>query len=350
MVRAASSDGSFAIANVVIQIDDVIEAPTANDDFYSTTFVDAIHQPANSLLANDFSPGNLRLQAVLVFAPSSGILVLNDDGSFDYISEPGFTGQITFGYQATDGTNLSNIALAVIEVSLPLNLNGSGISTDSGGTTSSGYDSMSHSTTTANGQDITTLSSSYSSEVFNSNSDSTDRSNRDLQPQSPETPIAANSSAGPFNLQLDSVESESRLAVDSELGILGLLRNSNYVVISHLDSEPESHESGSLSTHSNRRLGSNSERQFSPFTLDRRQTDAQNEQFHFEIQQEIVQTVISTGIVIWVIQGAQLLATFLSVAPAYLQLDPLHVLSKSSEEDLIDESDDAFMLFDKNSK
>ncbi len=60
------------------------------------------------------------------------------------------------------------------------------------------------------------------------------------------------------------------------------------------------------------------------------------------LEDTVVQTVIGTGLVIWLVQGAQILATLLSATPAWIQLDPLNVLSqpklgKDTKEDTPDE-------------
>ncbi len=47
-----------------------------------------------------------------------------------------------------------------------------------------------------------------------------------------------------------------------------------------------------------------------------------------DFQGVVLTTVLSTGIVIWVMQGAQVLATIASAAPAWGVIDPLIVLSQ----------------------
>ena len=43
----------------------------------------------------------------------------------------------------------------------------------------------------------------------------------------------------------------------------------------------------------------------------------------------VFSTVVGTGMLLWVVQGAQLAATLISVAPAWMQLDPLAVLNNA---------------------
>jgi hypothetical protein len=42
---------------------------------------------------------------------------------------------------------------------------------------------------------------------------------------------------------------------------------------------------------------------------------------------------LTTGIAIWVLHGAQILAAILATTPAWIQLDPIAILPKSNDED-----------------
>jgi hypothetical protein len=44
----------------------------------------------------------------------------------------------------------------------------------------------------------------------------------------------------------------------------------------------------------------------------------------------LVRTVLGTGAILWLAQGAQFAATLVSAAPAWLHIDPLAVMSKGS--------------------
>jgi ELWxxDGT repeat protein/VCBS repeat-containing protein len=71
---------------------------------------------SGGVLNNDSDPDSLALTAQLVTGPSHGTLTLNPDGTFMYTPTTGFAGADTFTYQASDGTNLSNIATVTITV------------------------------------------------------------------------------------------------------------------------------------------------------------------------------------------------------------------------------------------
>ncbi|MEJ2322300.1 MAG: cadherin-like domain-containing protein, partial [Gammaproteobacteria bacterium] len=68
------------------------------------------------VLGNDSDPDGDAMTAVLVAGTSSGSLALNDDGSFSYTPDPGFTGEDAFSYQASDGSGLSNAVTVTLAV------------------------------------------------------------------------------------------------------------------------------------------------------------------------------------------------------------------------------------------
>ena len=93
------------------------DPPIAVDDQYETR-EDAVLvvSAENGVLANDSDPDGDVLTAILVDAPSHGVLELVDDGSFRYTPEDNYFGSDTFTYQASDGANLSNVAMVTIDV------------------------------------------------------------------------------------------------------------------------------------------------------------------------------------------------------------------------------------------
>jgi glucose/arabinose dehydrogenase len=66
--------------------------------------------------ANDSDPESDPMTAVLVTDVSSGTLVLNGDGAFNYIPDPGFTGIDSFSYQASDWNLVSGVATVTLNV------------------------------------------------------------------------------------------------------------------------------------------------------------------------------------------------------------------------------------------
>jgi hypothetical protein len=61
----------------------------------------------------------------------------------------------------------------------------------------------------------------------------------------------------------------------------------------------------------------------------------------------VFSTVVGTGMLLWVVQGAQLAATLISVAPAWMQLDPLSILNSNEGKMKKEELSAGEKLFDK---
>lgn len=88
-------------------------SPNAVDDSYST----GLNTPLNvgvltGLLANDSDlegPSGLIVNPIPSNPPASGILNLNNDGSFDYTPNPGFSGTDNFSYQVCDDGEVNQI-------------------------------------------------------------------------------------------------------------------------------------------------------------------------------------------------------------------------------------------------
>jgi hypothetical protein len=80
---------------------------------------------SNNVLTNDVFPADGEVySAVLVTAPSQGVLVLNADGTFTYTPDPLFTGgSIVFTYQVVDNgytSATSNTATVTINYATPV--------------------------------------------------------------------------------------------------------------------------------------------------------------------------------------------------------------------------------------
>ena len=119
--------GNFgASSNVITQdIEEAVNgAPTAQHDPANpgdyTVDQDGqlVVSSTMGVLANDTDPDGDNLTAQLVPGPDvqNGTLTLNDDGSFTYTPDPGFSGMDTFEYEAFDGQDTSNVATVTITV------------------------------------------------------------------------------------------------------------------------------------------------------------------------------------------------------------------------------------------
>jgi uncharacterized delta-60 repeat protein len=107
-------------ATAQIIVADTASTPVAGNDAYTMNEDATLSEPVAGVLGNDSDPNGDALTAVLVTPPASGTLNLNANGSFSYTPATDFTGQVTFQYRATDGTNNSNVATVTITVN-PVN-------------------------------------------------------------------------------------------------------------------------------------------------------------------------------------------------------------------------------------
>jgi hypothetical protein len=91
-------------------------APTAEDDTYSTEIDVTMTIEAPGVLGNDSDGEGDALTARNASVPSHGAVTLNQDGSFTYTPESGYTGDDTFTYQAYDGVSYSSAATVTVHV------------------------------------------------------------------------------------------------------------------------------------------------------------------------------------------------------------------------------------------
>ena len=110
-------NGASAQATVTLTVSAVNDAPVAVDDSYAggvdtLIIIDAVA----GVLGNDTDVDLDPLQTVLITDVANGTLNLNTDGSFDYLPDPGFTGDDTFTYQADDGLAQSSTTTVTISI------------------------------------------------------------------------------------------------------------------------------------------------------------------------------------------------------------------------------------------
>jgi large repetitive protein len=108
------------VATVSITVNAVNDAPTANDDAYSTNEDTSLTVAAHGVLNGDTDVEGEPLTAVVVTNPAHGTLTLNADGSFMYTPAVDYNGSDSFTYKANDGGADSNTATVTITVN-PVN-------------------------------------------------------------------------------------------------------------------------------------------------------------------------------------------------------------------------------------
>jgi VCBS repeat-containing protein len=113
-----ASDGTLtsSLTTVTITVNAVSDAPTADDDTYSTDEDTALTVAAPGVLGNDKDPDGNPLSAVLVSGPSHGTLTLNANGSFIYTPAADYDGSDSFTYRASDGSLTSDPAKVTLTV------------------------------------------------------------------------------------------------------------------------------------------------------------------------------------------------------------------------------------------
>ena len=94
--------------------------PIAYADFFTLMEDGILSINAPGVLANDTDGDNDPLTAVLVTGPSSGQLTFNADGSFIYVPDQDYNGQVSFTYRAFDGTDYSELATVTLTIN-PVN-------------------------------------------------------------------------------------------------------------------------------------------------------------------------------------------------------------------------------------
>ena len=316
IIRATSDDGSSTTLAVSIAIADVNEKPVGASDSYSTRFIDNLVVNIPGVLANDSDPDGNSLNVVLVSGPSVGVLVLQSDGSFSYAPAPNFVGSVTFAYQVTDGALSSDVIIATINVTVPNNIPGGG--TGSGGSGSggggSGVPSPSDETNPpANNSPQTKVGFVSTESAGTQATDTNLRTEAQTLPQ-----LVAER-----NDKDDQQVSNS----DSADGITFKRNEHGYDFATHESITRQSHEGA------NRRFRRGNEEQSRQELLTMEPIEFEDNTSYFGISEAVVQSVLGTGLVIWMMQGAQLLATIIAATPAWIHLDPISVLPKASDDD-----------------
>jgi hypothetical protein len=112
------SDGSLwsNVATVTVTVSHVNHPPQAKDDSYTVVEGEKLTVPAVGILGNDIDVDGSPISAIEVGSTAHGTLSLDAKGAFTYLPDPGFTGDDSFTYKLTDGTQESNVATVTITV------------------------------------------------------------------------------------------------------------------------------------------------------------------------------------------------------------------------------------------
>ncbi len=114
-----ANDGTYDsdIATVTITVNNINDAPIANDDEYTIIENTLLEVPAPGILINDDDADPLdTLTSTNLTETVNGVLTLNGDGSFSYTPNVEFNGSDSFTYSINDGTIDSNVATVTITI------------------------------------------------------------------------------------------------------------------------------------------------------------------------------------------------------------------------------------------
>ncbi len=106
-------NGGTAMAEAVISITGVNDAPNAEDDYVTTTVDTPVTIP---VLTNDKDVELETLAIVLLSTPPEGTTIVNPDGTITFTPEAGFEGTVTIHYLVEDPDGASSDATVTIEI------------------------------------------------------------------------------------------------------------------------------------------------------------------------------------------------------------------------------------------
>lgn len=114
-VRVCDANGRCTDDLVVITVSPVNDAPAATPDSASTTTNQPVQILASDLLNNDADIDSAQLTVISVSSPTQGTVSLTN-GVVTFTPNPGFVGDASFTYVASDGLAQSNPVLVTIVV------------------------------------------------------------------------------------------------------------------------------------------------------------------------------------------------------------------------------------------
>jgi VCBS repeat-containing protein len=123
--QISDGNGGTAIGIVNLDIQPVNDAPLAVADRFDVTPNGRLVVTSNGVLANDVEPDGNGMQVHLVSGPTSGLLLMQPNGLFEYVPDAGFVGVDSFTYTATDGQLTGSPTTVTLVVLAPQGSNGS---------------------------------------------------------------------------------------------------------------------------------------------------------------------------------------------------------------------------------
>jgi hypothetical protein len=108
------NDGTSASNLATVTLTVANTPPVAADKNYSVDENQGLNVAAPGLLSGSSDADGDSLKAILVAAPTHGLVLVNLDGSFSYSPAVRYTGADSFSYRLGDGASASNVATVAI--------------------------------------------------------------------------------------------------------------------------------------------------------------------------------------------------------------------------------------------
>ena len=91
-----------------------VDVPVTVDDSYTVVENTTLSTDvANGVLANDTDPGERTLTVEAVTQPVNGAVMVNLDGSFQYVPDAGYVGTDSFSYTVSNGAHSSTATVTI---------------------------------------------------------------------------------------------------------------------------------------------------------------------------------------------------------------------------------------------
>jgi len=322
VVRATDIGGLYIDRTFVVNLLNVNEKPIGSSDRYFTTYIDRINESAPGVMLNDSDPERDALVARLITAPAKGTIRFNPDGSFFYQPDGAYVGSLTFVYELSDGLLASDWITVEIVIDLPKTLSGTSTSSDSGSASKESANSN-DSKSVAEGVGyaatigvLSTSSTSTSTAAVTTNADTTES-------QAAAATVATVIGDASGRTESTNTVAETDKAVQG-VSFVGTLVSGNE---SRMEVQETRFEYASFADRFARsRSGDGvrfTEEVSNPNAKEREGRRSETDTSIELNTTAVVQTVIGTGVVLWLAQGFQIAATVVTAAPVWTGLDPM---------------------------
>ena len=114
--RAHDGGDDSNLATVEVTVNPMNDSPQGGGNEYFSIEDQMLHVTDQGVLSDDYDSDGDSLTAMLVTGPQHGELTFQNDGTFAYSPDGGFTGEDTFTYVANDGTVDSEVVTVTIRV------------------------------------------------------------------------------------------------------------------------------------------------------------------------------------------------------------------------------------------